>query len=237
MSRPPRPAPLGAPGSALAVALFAPAAGVRAPARRPAGCRKPAAGRAAATTTSPGPRRSARAPDRVRRRAASADPRPHRPAAARRCARSRGAPWLHVRLPGRPNGHTGWIPAAPDPAHLDRWEIVVNSPRAASPSSTRAAPSAGSRRRRQALDADPARAVLRRGGRRARPGAAGGPFALATSARSHVLQEFEGGPGQIALHGTDSLSGALGTAVSHGCVRLSTRPSRGWRGASAPASR
>ena len=32
--------------------------------------------------------------------------------------------------------------------------------------------------------------------------AAGGPYALATSARSNVLQEFEGGPGQIALHGS-----------------------------------
>ena len=52
---------------------------------------------------------------------------------------------------------------------------------------------------------------------------AGGPFALATSARSNVLQEFDGGPGQIALHGTNNLSGALGTAVSHGCIRLSTR--------------
>jgi len=55
------------------------------------------------------------------------------------------------------------------------------------------------------------------------PLAAGGPFALATSARSAVLQEFAGGPGQIALHGTKNLSGALGTAASHGCVRLNTR--------------
>ena len=54
------------------------------------------------------------------------------------------------------------------------------------------------------------------------PSAAGGPFALATSARSNVLQEFEGGPGQIAMHGTDGLSGVLGTAGSHGCIRLST---------------
>jgi lipoprotein-anchoring transpeptidase ErfK/SrfK len=38
-----------------------------------------------------------------------------------------------------------------------------------------------------------------------------------------VLQEFDGGPGQIALHGTDNLSGALGTAASNGCIRLSTR--------------
>ncbi len=51
----------------------------------------------------------------------------------------------------------------------------------------------------------------------------GGPYALATSARSNVFQEFEGGPGQIALHGTNNLVGSLGTAASHGCIRLSTR--------------
>jgi len=31
----------------------------------------------------------------------------------------------------------------------------------------------------------------------------GGPFALALSARSNVLQEFDGGPGQIAIYGRD----------------------------------
>ena len=46
---------------------------------------------------------------------------------------------------------------------------------------------------------------------------AGGPFALATSARSNVFQEFEGGPGQIGIHGTDNLTGALGT---RGLARL-----------------
>jgi lipoprotein-anchoring transpeptidase ErfK/SrfK len=48
----------------------------------------------------------------------------------------------------------------------------------------------------------------------------GAPFALALSARSGVLQEFDGGPGQIALHGRGGIGGRLGTAVSHGCVRL-----------------
>jgi lipoprotein-anchoring transpeptidase ErfK/SrfK len=48
----------------------------------------------------------------------------------------------------------------------------------------------------------------------------GAPFALALSARSNVLQEFDGGPGQIALHGLVNVGGVLGTAVSHGCVRL-----------------
>ena len=55
------------------------------------------------------------------------------------------------------------------------------------------------------------------------PNESGAPFALATSARSNVFQEFEGGPGQIALHGTGNLSGSLGSAVSHGCVRLGNR--------------
>jgi lipoprotein-anchoring transpeptidase ErfK/SrfK len=52
------------------------------------------------------------------------------------------------------------------------------------------------------------------------PGTVSGPFALALSARSSVLQEFDGGPGQIALHGRTGLGGRLGTAVSHGCIRL-----------------
>ena len=51
-------------------------------------------------------------------------------------------------------------------------------------------------------------------------GHSGAPFALALSARSDVLQEFEGGPGQIALHGIENIGGRLGSAVSHGCVRM-----------------
>ena len=58
------------------------------------------------------------------------------------------------------------------------------------------------------------------------PGGAGAPFALALSARSNVLQEFAGGPGQIAVHGVANLGGTLGTSVSHGCVRLGTGPIR-----------
>ena len=50
----------------------------------------------------------------------------------------------------------------------------------------------------------------------------GTPFALALSARSDALAEFEGGPGQIALHGIANIGGIPGTAVSHGCVRLET---------------
>jgi len=34
--------------------------------------------------------------------------------------------------------------------------------------------------------------------------------------------EFDGGPGQIAIHGRDRLGGTLGQAQSHGCVRLAS---------------
>jgi lipoprotein-anchoring transpeptidase ErfK/SrfK len=53
-------------------------------------------------------------------------------------------------------------------------------------------------------------------------GQVGAPFALALSARSNVLQEFDGGPGQIALHGLANVGGVPGTAVSHGCLRLTS---------------
>ena len=52
------------------------------------------------------------------------------------------------------------------------------------------------------------------------PGVPEGPWALATSAYSDVLQEFAGGPGQIALHGTVGLDAPLGTFSSHGCIRF-----------------
>jgi lipoprotein-anchoring transpeptidase ErfK/SrfK len=49
-----------------------------------------------------------------------------------------------------------------------------------------------------------------------------GRWALATSAHSNVLQEFDGGPGQIALHGRRGplAVAPLGSAASHGCVRF-----------------
>jgi hypothetical protein len=139
---------------------------------------------------------------------------------------SRGRAWLRVRLPGRvlggqPPPHTGWIRASRTLRSTTPWHIVV---------------------RRAAR-----RVIVYRAGRRVhgysaivgKPstptpggeffveenvrlsnGEPGAPFALATSARSSVLQEFDGGPGQIALHGRGGVGGQLGTAVSHGCVRL-----------------
>ena len=138
------------------------------------------------------------------------------------------AKWLKVKLPGRPNGHTGWIRKRGTVRTTTRWHLVV------SPARRRVLVYSGGRLRRSftAIVGAPATPTPR--GRffveesvQMLPGAAGGPFALALSARSNVLQEFEGGPGQIALHGVDNLGGTFGTASSHGCVRL-TGPAIRW---------
>ena len=134
-----------------------------------------------------------------------------------------GVRWLQVMLPGRPDGSTGWIVQSATRKLTTGWRILV--------------------------DLTVRRVSVYRDGRTVRtfqavvgkpstptptgqffveetvqmePSQAGGPFALALSARSNVLQEFDGGPGQIAIHGRDNLGGTLGAAESHGCIRLAT---------------
>ena len=52
-----------------------------------------------------------------------------------------------------------------------------------------------------------------------RPSGAYGPYQLSVAAFSDVLQSFGGGPGQIAIHGTNHPE-LIGQFVSNGCVRL-----------------
>jgi lipoprotein-anchoring transpeptidase ErfK/SrfK len=134
-----------------------------------------------------------------------------------------GVPWLKVMLPGRPNGSTGWIAAQSTRRLVTGWHIVVDL---------------AGRRVSVYRDGRVVRTFQAVVGKSSTPtptgrffveetlqmdaGHPGGPFALALSARSNALQEFEGGPGQIALHGRNNLGGTLGTAASHGCVRLDT---------------
>jgi lipoprotein-anchoring transpeptidase ErfK/SrfK len=46
-----------------------------------------------------------------------------------------------------------------------------------------------------------------------------GPYAFGLSGHSDVYQTFNGGDGQLGLHGTDQPD-KIGTKVSHGCIRL-----------------
>jgi lipoprotein-anchoring transpeptidase ErfK/SrfK len=47
-----------------------------------------------------------------------------------------------------------------------------------------------------------------------------GGWALATSAFSNVLTDFDGGSGEIAMHTRGALAAPVGTAASHGCIRF-----------------
>jgi lipoprotein-anchoring transpeptidase ErfK/SrfK len=46
-----------------------------------------------------------------------------------------------------------------------------------------------------------------------------GPYALGTSAFSNTYYSFDGGPGQVGIHGTNE-PWVIGSYASHGCVRL-----------------
>ena len=134
-----------------------------------------------------------------------------------------GTRWLRVRLPGRPNGSTGWIRKARTTRSSTAWHLVVDlserrltvyrSGRVVEAfSAVIGSRSTPTPRGRYFVEEN----VLLTGGQ------VGGPYGLALSARSYVLQEFAGGPGQIAVHGVWNVGGRMGTAVSHGCVRLDT---------------
>jgi lipoprotein-anchoring transpeptidase ErfK/SrfK len=134
-----------------------------------------------------------------------------------------GVRWLEVRLPGRPNNSTGWIRKARTTRSSTSWHLVVDLSerrvtvyRRGKPVQSFAAVvgAAATPTPRGKYFVEESVLLTRRH--------VGGPFALALSARSYVLQEFAGGPGQIAVHGIWNVGGVLGTAASHGCVRLDT---------------
>jgi lipoprotein-anchoring transpeptidase ErfK/SrfK len=131
------------------------------------------------------------------------------------------AMWLRVMLPGRPNVSTGWITEEGTTELRTQWRVVVDLAA------------------REVIVYDSGRSVRALRGVVGKPstptptgrffveetvqmppGHAGGPLALALSARSNALQTFEGGPGQIAIHGMEGLGGTVGAAESHGCVRM-----------------
>ncbi|MDE3723410.1 L,D-transpeptidase [Nocardiopsis sp. N85] len=130
--------------------------------------------------------------------------------------------WLEVLLPVRPNGGTGWIEADDveltvtayrveiDMAEfsfavLEGEEEVRTGPIGIGTSETPTPP--GEYYFTELLQPSD-------------PDGAYGVYAFGLSGHSETLETFAGGPGQLAVHGTDDESG-LGGEVSHGCIRVS----------------
>jgi lipoprotein-anchoring transpeptidase ErfK/SrfK len=129
---------------------------------------------------------------------------------------------LHVLLPVRPNGSTGWIERADVTLSQHDYRIVVavgahqitvykgdaifdQEPIGVG---TKDTPTPGGLYYTKELYKLPT------------ANGPYGPFAYALSGYSDVLTDFAGGDGVVGIHGTNDPS-AIGHDVSHGCIRMS----------------
>jgi lipoprotein-anchoring transpeptidase ErfK/SrfK len=135
-----------------------------------------------------------------------------------------GRDWVKVLLANRPNGSAGWVPR--DGVVLDRTRYwVAVHVRARRVTVYRK----GKRVRRfRAVVGAPGTptprglAAIYERNRQPDPNAFLGPWALPLTSLSEVLESYGGGPGRVAIHGRAgaSLRDPLGTARSHGCIRV-----------------
>jgi hypothetical protein len=132
--------------------------------------------------------------------------------------RVNGTTWVHVRIPGRPNGRTGWVPQqALQALHVVRTQFVVD----------RRTAHATLYRDGKAIWREPVgvgapstptpagRFYVRE--RLKASGGAYGPYAFGTSAYS-TLSDWPGG-GVVGIHGTNRPE-LLPGRPSHGCIRV-----------------
>jgi lipoprotein-anchoring transpeptidase ErfK/SrfK len=129
--------------------------------------------------------------------------------------------WVEVYLPVRPNGSSGYVKRsevtlAQNPYSIEvslsgfnlkvrkGTEVIMDTQVAIASDNT---PTPGGLYYTTELVKTP------------NPGGVYGPYAYGLSGFSEVLQTFNGGPGQLAIHGTNQPE-KIGTKVSHGCVRM-----------------
>jgi lipoprotein-anchoring transpeptidase ErfK/SrfK len=129
--------------------------------------------------------------------------------------------WVQVLLPIRPNGSTAWVQAADVKLAVNSYRVVVTlaahqitvfnganvvyqGPVA---SGAPATPTPTGHYFIRVLQQAPD------------PHTVYGPYAYGLSSHSDVLTNFNGGDGEIGIHGNDDAS-ALGHSVSHGCIRM-----------------
>ena len=135
-----------------------------------------------------------------------------------------GRTWVRVQLPTRPNHTSGWIPSDDTELRTTPWRVAISL-------HTRTVTLLKDNRKIHTY-----RAVIGAPGtptptglyaiseriRQPNPNAFDGSWILLLTAYSNTLLHFGGGPGQIAIHGrgAPSLDTPLGTARSHGCIRI-----------------
>jgi lipoprotein-anchoring transpeptidase ErfK/SrfK len=129
--------------------------------------------------------------------------------------------WVRVLLPVRPNGSSGWVRTsevslAPNPYNINvergAHRITVTN---ADSIVYQGAVAVGLPETPTPLGEYYLRVLIQAPD----PGQVYGPFAYGLSSHSDVLVTFNGGDGEIGIHGNDDAS-ALGRDASHGCIRM-----------------
>jgi lipoprotein-anchoring transpeptidase ErfK/SrfK len=144
-----------------------------------------------------------------------------------RSAMDEGRQWLRVLLPTRPNGSTAWVLRDKVALGRSRYWLDVRIARR-----TVTVYRDGKRVRQfRAVVGAPGTptpiglAAVYERNRQPDAGAFLGPWALPLTAMSNVLENYGGGPGRVGIHGRSgaSLQDPLGSARSHGCIRVNNQ--------------
>jgi lipoprotein-anchoring transpeptidase ErfK/SrfK len=129
--------------------------------------------------------------------------------------------WVQIDLPVRPNGSTGWVKASDVNLATNPWKLEANLG-----AFTLQVFKDGAQV--QTIKIGVAKSNTPTPGgvyylteliKTPDPNGDYGPYAYGLSGYSNTLTTFNGGPGQLGLHGTNDPAG-IGTQVSHGCIRM-----------------
>jgi lipoprotein-anchoring transpeptidase ErfK/SrfK len=130
--------------------------------------------------------------------------------------------WLNVLLPIRPNGASGWIKASDVTMGTSEYEIKIELGAHKLTLLKLGQPilESGTVNGTEKTPTPPGKFYITDPvDLQKNPNTGYGVFALGISGYSEVLTSFKGGPGQLAVHGTNN-SGEIGTDISNGCVRV-----------------
>ena len=132
-----------------------------------------------------------------------------------------GRRWVRVLLPVRPNGMQGWAPADAFRFTRTTLRVVIDQSdrRLTLYRKGRVAMRVPIAIGKASTPTPTGRFAVAEMIRTRTPGAFLGPIVFPLTGYSKVLNEFAGGNGRVAMHGT-SLPWLIGTRASNGCIRI-----------------
>jgi len=132
--------------------------------------------------------------------------------------------WVKVQLPERPNGSSGWVRKSDVSLSQTDYSVKIDLPRhrITVRQGDRVVQRAKVGLGQSATPTPSGRYYLTELIQPPSPDGIYGAYAFSLSGFSDVVTDFNGGNGQLGLHGTNDPAG-LGKNVSKGCIRVSNR--------------